>query len=185
MSRATFSLVINRVWAMPSRYTFTIEPIRELVARWMALDDWRGGPSMRGWIDPFAGWHSPAEFTNDLNPAAPTQEHVDAEEFVRRFDSIYGILFDPPYSPRQIAECYKQVGRKVGMEETQNATLYARVKNAANERMPYGALAICCGWNSTGFGESRGFQLLEVLMVPHGGAHNDTIVTVERKVALL
>jgi len=25
--------------------------------------------------------------------------------------------------------------------------------------------------------------LLEVLIVPHGGAHNDTIVTVERKVA--
>ena len=30
----------------------------------------------------------------------------------------------------------------------------------------------------------RGYELLEVLLVPHGGAHNDTIVTVERKVAM-
>ena len=44
-------------------------------------------------------------------------------------------------------------------------------------------IAICFGWNSMGFGLKRGYELLEVLMVPHGGAHNDTIVTVERKTA--
>jgi hypothetical protein len=26
-----------------------------------------------------------------------------------------------------------------------------------------------------------GFELLEILLVPHGGSHNDTICTVERK----
>lgn len=35
-----------------------------------------------------------------------------------------------------------------------------------------------------GFGLKRGYELLEVLLVPHGAAHNDTIVTVERKIGL-
>jgi hypothetical protein len=34
---------------------------------------------------------------------------------------------------------------------------------------------------SGGIGISLGFELLEVLIVPHGGAHNDTIVTMETK----
>jgi len=40
----------------------------------------------------------------------------------------------------------------------------------------------CCGWDSNGFGKNRGFELIELLLVCHGGRHNDTIVTVERKV---
>jgi hypothetical protein len=31
-------------------------------------------------------------------------------------------------------------------------------------------------------GIKRNFKLIEVLIVAHGGAHNDTIVTVERKI---
>ena len=27
-----------------------------------------------------------------------------------------------------------------------------------------------------------GFEIVEILLVPHGGWHNDTIVTVERKI---
>ena len=42
---------------------------------------------------------------------------------------------------------------------------------------------ICCGWNSEGIGKKRGFEILEVLLVPHGGSHNDTIVVVNRKIA--
>jgi hypothetical protein len=42
-------------------------------------------------------------------------------------------------------------------------------------------VVICCGYNSGGVGKTLGFELLEVLLVPHGGAHNDSIITVERK----
>jgi len=45
---------------------------------------------------------------------------------------------------------------------------------------PHG-IAICCGWSSGGIGKNRGFEILEILLVPHGGSKNDTIVTVERK----
>jgi hypothetical protein len=34
-----------------------------------------------------------------------------------------------------------------------------------------------------GFGIKRGYEMLENLLVPHSAAHNDTIITVERKVA--
>lgn len=37
------------------------------------------------------------------------------------------------------------------------------------------------GWNSCGMGE--GFELLEILLVAHGGAHNDTICLAERMIA--
>lgn len=45
-------------------------------------------------------------------------------------------------------------------------------------------LAISCGWNSGGFGKMLGFEIVEILLVAHGGNHNDTIVTVERKKGL-
>lgn len=158
---------------MPNKWTFRIQPIADLLARYV--------PKPNEWIDPFAGWTSPARHRNDLNPDAPVEFHEQAEEFVKRFESIEGFLFDPPYSPRQVSECYKSLGLKVGMKETQNAVLYARVKDAAAPRIKFGGLAISFGWNSSGFGEKRGFELVEILLVAHGGAHNDTIVTVEQK----
>ena len=40
---------------------------------------------------------------------------------------------------------------------------------------------ITCGWNSGGIGKCNGMEIKEILLVPHGGWHNDTIVTVEEK----
>lgn len=165
--------MIARVWAMPSRHTFTIAPIRQLLERW-------GSEGVS--VDPFAGWNSPAANRNDINPEAPTDHHEDAAIFVERFERIDLLLFDPPYSPRQISECYRSAGLPVSTSETQNARLYASVKDAAAKRMPLGAVAICCGWNSNGMGKARGFAIAELLIVAHGAAHNDTIVTVERRV---
>ena len=42
---------------------------------------------------------------------------------------------------------------------------------------------ICCGWNSNGVGKGRLFRLDEILLVAHGGSKNDTMVTVETKIA--
>lgn len=164
----------TRVWAMPSMHTFTIKPIAELISRYVPA----GGI---GWIDPFAGENSPAEITNDLNPGKPAKFHMDAEEFLKaQPNGLPGCLFDPPYSPRQIKEVYESIGVKNSFQNTQ-ATFWSKKKDIAATKIKFGGLAICFGWNSAGFGIARGFELLEVLIVPHGGAHNDTIVTVERK----
>jgi len=45
----------------------------------------------------------------------------------------------------------------------------------------HGGVVVSCGWNSGGVGKTLGFCLESVLLVPHGGPHNDTIVTVEKK----
>jgi hypothetical protein len=42
-------------------------------------------------------------------------------------------------------------------------------------------MAISFGWSSNGIGKTLNFEQLEILIVAHGGIHNDTICTVERK----
>ncbi len=165
---------IERVWAMPNKWTFTIKPIAELLARYVG--------DGKGWVDPFAGENSPAEFTNDINPEAPTQHHLFADEYCKQVvGNFNGIIFDPPYSYRQITECYSGFGFKATQKDTQS-NFYNRVMNAICDKVKAGGISISCGWNSSGFGKNRGFQIIEILLVAHGGHHNDTIVTVERKI---
>src|SRR5262249_19592763 len=151
-----------------------IKPIAELLARYVG--------DGTGWIDPFAGRTSPAEFTNDLNPQMPTRSHLLAEDFCTTLPGPFqGVLFDPPYSYRQIKECYQGIGLAVHLQDTQSG-FYNRVKNAICDKIAVGGYAISCGWTSEGFGPNRGYELVEVLLVCHGGHANDTIVTVERRV---
>jgi hypothetical protein len=164
---------IERIWSMPNRWTFDIDPIRKLI-----LEEKTRGT----WIDPFAGHNEFAQITNDLNPDAPAQNHMDALDFLKmqQDDSMDGAFFDPPYSPRQVSECYKSVGRKVDGTTTQ-ASFWSLLKDEIMRIVKPSGKVICCGWNSMGMGASRGFKMTRILMVPHGGNHNDTIVTVEIK----
>ena len=168
-------MIINRTWAMPNKWTFKIPPIADLLARYV-----RDG---KGWIDPFAGENSPAEITNDLNPDRPAAYHLDALEFLSTLKGEYkGVLFDPPYSLRQVKECYESLGRDFTMADSKDVGRWTKHKRAiAGLIIPEG-YAISFGWDSRGMGKQNGFEIVEILLVSHGGAHNDTIVTVERKV---
>lgn len=167
---------IERVWAMPSADTFDVLPIARIVKERLAQSSVS--------VDPFARNKDWATYTNDLNPQTKAQSHLDAIEFLESL-SDGGIkadlfIFDPPYSPRQIAECYQQIGRTVTMQDTQSS-FWKKVRDAAIPILTDDAIVISCGWNSSGMGRKRGFELLEILIVCHGGAHNDTIVTVEKR----
>jgi hypothetical protein len=169
------AVVFTRAWSMPSRDTFSMKPVAALLERWL--------PKWFIVVDPFARNSRAGTLRNDLSLATDAEYHMDARDFLRfvegqRIDAD-AILFDPPYSPRQIQEAYQSVGRAVGKEDTQSARLYAECKDIATRLLRPGAVAISFGWNSVGFGKSRGFALREVLLVSHGAAHNDTIVTVE------
>lgn len=156
-------IVIVRHWAMPNSETFKIEPIAGLLRDLVAP----------GWVDPFANRNSPATETNDINEDMPTKHHMEAAEFLAIFDdsSVPGVLIDPPYSMRQVTEKYN--GRYVKQ--------LTEVLDTASRIIEPGGLSISFGWNSNGLGKKRGFKIEQMMIVAHGGQHNDTIVTVERK----
>lgn len=169
---------IDRFWAMPNKNTFEIPPIAQLIN-----DEMAGRESSSLWIDPFANRNKLADITNDLNPEFDTDYHLDALEFLKMFEdeSVDGILYDPPYSPRQIKECYDSVGIKCSMETTQSA-FWSNLKREIGRILKVGGKAISFGWNSGGIGMSNGMEIDRILLVPHGGNHNDTICVVEHKV---
>lgn len=134
-------------------------------------------------IDPFANKNKLANITNDLDEQYDTDYHMDALDFLKKFDdnSVDCVLYDPPYSVRQVSEVYRKLGHSVNMETTQ-ASYWSKQKKEIGRIVNRDGIAISCGWNSGGIGKKYGFEILEILLVPHGGAHNDTIVTVERKI---
>lgn len=170
---------ISRVWAMPNSETFTIKPIRELIERYFTS-------SNEFWVDPFVRnsiFKDKCSLTNDLNPEIVASHNLEALDFLKLIESnsVDGVLFDPPYSFRQIQECYNGIGRKVFQSDTQGS-FYANKKNEIARILKSNGLCISFGWNSMGIGKTRGFEMIEILLVPHGGSKNDTIVTVERKI---
>lgn len=168
-------MIFSRTWAMPNADTFSVVPIGSFVRRYLA--------ESKKSVDPFARNKDWATVTNDLSPATSAMYHMDAEAFLAEMKGAafdLGIM-DPPYSPRQISECYKGIGMKVGMKETQSALLYKRVRDALDPVIIKGGVVLSFGWNSVGMGKKRGYELIEVMMCCHGGAHNDTICIAERK----
>lgn len=165
---------IDRVWAMPNKNTFEVLPIKQLIAEEINLHKY--------WIDPFANKNKIATVTNDLNQDYDTDYHMDALDFLKMFDSasVDGVLYDPPYSPRQVSECYHNVGFNV-TGETTRASFWANHKKEISRIVKVGGKVITFGWNSGGIGYKYGFEIKRILLVPHGGWHNDTICTVEVK----
>jgi len=159
---------------MPDSNTFNIKPIKQLIGRYIKSD--------MVIVDPFANSSKLGTITNDLNTNYDTDYHLNAVEFLKIFDdnSVDIALFDPPYSPRQIKECYDGIGLAVSQEDTQSK-FWSDCKNQIKRILKTGGITICFGWNSMGCGMNRGFHMIEILLVPHGGNKNDTICTVETK----
>jgi hypothetical protein len=174
------TIAFSRCFAMPSAETFGIRPIGEFVKRYLA--------ESKVSVDPFARNRDWTTHTNDINRNTTASAHMDAEEFLIYLDD-HGViadlvLFDPPYSPRQVSEHYKAAGREVTAEDTQNGRLYKRVRDAIDRIVRPGGVVLSFGWQSMGMGIGRSYIPLEILLVPHGGGHNDTICLAERKSAL-
>lgn len=68
-------------------------------------------------------------------------------------------------------------------QETTQASWRAKHLDQIQRILKPQGIVVCFGWNSNGVGKKRGFEMEEVLLVPHGGSKHDTIVTVERKIA--
>ncbi len=163
----------SRVWAMPNAWTFSIHPIKILLEKYVG--------DGKNWVDPFAGKYSPAEITNDHNPERKARYCMDARKFTAELKGQYaGILYDPPYSFTQLKQHYKKLGMDFTKEEA-SMKFYEVVKSNMCDKIKTCGYAISFGWNTNGFGKARGFQIIEIMAVAHGGSKNDTIVTVEKK----
>ncbi len=170
----THGIRIERIWSMPNKNTFEIAPIKALLEEEVDLKKY--------WIDPFANRNKIASVTNDLSMEYDTDYHLDALDFLKMFEnsSVDGVLYDPPYSPRQVSECYNDVGYTVTWDTTK-ASFWGNHKREISRIVKIGGKVITFGWNSGGIGYKYGFEIERILLVPHGGWHNDTICTVEVK----
>lgn len=172
-------MIIRRKWCMPNKETFSMIPASELISTYVNVENNR-------WVDPFARNSTIAYYTNDINPHTSAKSHMDALEFLKTFEtgSIDGVLFDPPYSLRQIKECYDGMGKSLTQEETQY--FYSNVKKEICRILKEGGICISFGWNSGGVSSKEyKMEILEILLMAHGGVHNDTIATVQRKLISL
>lgn len=165
-------MTIERKWEMPNRYTFNMRAVNTLLK-----DKMVGGI----WADPFCGVASPASIRNDADASLAADSHLDGLDFLKSLgtDSIDGALFDPPYSTEQALRKYKPKHNGTAGR----AEYWARCKDEIARVVRKGGKAICFGWDSTGIGKTRGFELEYVLLLCHGACHNDTIVTVEINVS--
>ncbi len=169
-------MIISRVFGKLSQWTFTIPPIRAFVLRYAG--------DGRGWAEPFRGKNTiPVEFTNDHNPEREALKHLEAVDFARDFTpaSLKGVIFDPPFSYRQISEHYRLLGKKATAKDT-SFNFYHRVHKEFAPKVKEGGIVLSFGWNSNGFGKSLGFEPIELLIVNHGAHHNDTLCLAEIKI---
>lgn len=160
---------ISRVWVMPSKWTFKMRPIQKLFTKYQVGT---------GWIDPFAGENSPAQMTNDIEGRGAMYSW-DALEFLKTLpdNAAAGCLFDPPYS---VEQCLRRYTAKY-KGTAGRAEYWAKCKDEIARIISPQGMAISFCWDSTGMGKSRGFEIIEVMLLCHGACHNDTIITVERK----
>lgn len=169
-------MLFARTWAMPTPNTFDCPPIAGFVQKYLLKS--------RVSVDPFARNRQWFTHTNDLDPGTGARHHMDAEDFLIELANCGVqadlVIFDPPYSPGQIIECY----RSIGMEDPRakmNGELYSRVRKAVPAVLSEDGIVLSFGWNSAGMGLKHGFEPIEILLVCHGAAHNDTICVAEKR----
>lgn len=162
---------ISRIWQMPSTDTFDVPAIGEFVKSYLRQSKIS--------VDPFARNKKWATYTNDLNPETSAEYHMDAVEFLE-FLKSQGIqpdliILDPPYSLHQVTKSYSRYGDK-------RVNALTPVYDLCAEMLPVNGVTLSFGFNTNGICRD-GFEIEQIMLVAHGGHHNDTICMAERRVA--
>jgi hypothetical protein len=166
---------IRREWAMPNSETFDIPPIGAFVKKYLAAS--------KVSVDPFARNKNWATYTNDLNTATTADHHMDATEFLATLPANHCdlVIVDPPYSPRQVKECYDSIGVKMKQTDALLGFVRGKLREQIGRILAPGGVVLWFGWNSTGLGKKYDMTMLEILLVCHGSDHNDTICMAESR----
>lgn len=113
------------------------------------------------------------EVRNDVRVDMPADYHMDALDFVKRFDGpkFNTILLDPPYAYRKSMEMY----------DGAVSSPFQAIKNNLERIIKPHGLVITFGYHSNVMGKNRGYVQEHILLMSHGGAIHDTIAVIERK----
>jgi len=170
-------IIMNRVCAGASKDTCSIPPIRDFVTRYTRR--------AKVILDPFAGDCKIGTITNDMNRDKPSDYHLDALTFLMFMEQekvrADVVIFDPPYSPRQIKDCYESVGLKMEQWDAGRMASWKKERTIIRRLLRPGGIVLSFGWSSLGMGKVHDFEFLEILLVCHGTCHYDTICVAERK----
>ena len=164
---------------MRNRQTFRVPIIREFLKKYSVG---------KNWADPFCGQSTICEFRNDLDPDNIfATHHLEAVDFLDSISKQHGegfrldgVVFDPPYSLSAVSMFYKGIGLKFKGKENPTGG-FPIAKDIISRLVKPSGIVISFGWNSNGMGKKRGFNIIEILLLAHGGNANDTIITVEQK----
>ncbi len=168
---------ITRTWYMPSKDTFQVKPIGNFVCKYVE--------NSKISIDPFARNSTLATITNDLNPETSAQYHMKALDFLSEMvkQDVHAdlVIFDPPYSLNQVKASYNGVGLEFNKYDTTHSIRWSDEKELINKILTKDGIFLHFGWHTNGMGLKRGFEIIEILMVAHGGAHYDTLCLAEKR----
>jgi len=160
-------MTIERIFEMPRKWTFQMPKTRSWIEarlRGDVLNLFGGVVRLNGAIH------------NDLNPALLRDGDLNRDAFdlaawidsEGRYDTV---VFDPPYSAHQAVVSYN----------SKRAQRVTHARDVVEYVLRPTGRVISLGWNSTGMSSGRGFERDELLLVNHGGSHNDTFVLLEHR----
>lgn len=163
---------------MAIEFTYLKQPPRKYTFEMKKLKKWTIQNCRGKTLNLFAGMtvlNGVDEIRVDLNKDMVADYYMDAYEFVimaknkkMMFDTV---IFDPPYNLRKSREKY------MGIYTSELRKIKTELPHIINDN----GVVICYGYDTTGMGRRRGFELIKICIVNHSGDHNDTLCTVERK----
>ena len=113
------------------------------------------------------------EVRNDLNAYIKADYNLEALEFLNQWTGkkFNTIIMDPPYSYRKSMEYYEGVKN----------SKFKLVKDNIHKVIAANGKIITFGYHSIVMGRDRGYTLEKIVVLSHGGAIHDTIVSIERR----
>jgi len=147
-------IAFERHWSMPNHQTFKIKAFDKLIKSELG----------NAYIDPF--------------PYPFKQDAIDYLKAIPNRSENY-LVFDPPYSQRQLKEMYASEG--LAFNHPMNNSYWANCRKEISRIIKPGGKVISFGWNTNGIGKKFGFEIKKIVIVAHGSQHNDTMATVEVK----
>jgi len=161
----------------PRKYTFDTKQI----AKWVIANTQNGNL-----LNLFAGKTrlfdydaNVIETRIDTDPTVYPNYVMDAESFlnmaIEKGLKYNTIILDPPYNLRKSIEKYN--GRYLSS--------FQKIKEKVCNVIEENGNIITCGYNSISMGKSRGFNVMSICLISHGGSHNDTIITNEKFIGKL